>query len=206
MYLTPAALGIILSKLQTFSAVDHALEQYVTPSQIAAEFLTLASHDIADKQVLDLGAGTGILSIGAALLGGTVTCIEKDEQAIVVLRQNYDTIAAQYDVAPLTVVHNSLEKCEGMQTDTIIMNPPFGTKNEGIDVQFLKKAFQWAPVIWSMHKTTTIPHIAKVAALHNFAMTAQKDIQFPILKTHAKHSKPKKNIAVTMICLRKNNN
>jgi hypothetical protein len=39
--------------------------------------------------------------------------------------------------------------------DTILMNPPFGTRNTGIDSQFLIKAMSNAKVVYSLHKTST---------------------------------------------------
>lgn len=48
--------------------------------------------------------------------------------------------------------------------DTVITNPPFGTKNnEGIDVQFLKTAIRLARrAVYSFHKTSTRPFLMKL--------------------------------------------
>ncbi|CAM9502521.1 unnamed protein product, partial [Choristocarpus tenellus] len=40
--------------------------------------------------------------------------------------------------------------------DTVIMNPPFGTRNSGIDMIFLEQALQVASTaVYSMHKSST---------------------------------------------------
>ena len=40
--------------------------------------------------------------------------------------------------------------------DMVVMNPPFGTKQEGIDCVFLERAMRVARgEIYSMHKTST---------------------------------------------------
>jgi len=40
--------------------------------------------------------------------------------------------------------------------DVIVMNPPFGTKkNVGIDARFVQHALNYAPVVYSLHKTST---------------------------------------------------
>ena len=48
--------------------------------------------------------------------------------------------------------------------DTVITNPPFGTKNnEGIDVQFLRTAIRLARrAVYSFHKTSTRPYLIKL--------------------------------------------
>ena len=48
--------------------------------------------------------------------------------------------------------------------DTVITNPPFGTKNnEGIDVQFLKTAIRLArQAVYSFHKTSTRSYMIKL--------------------------------------------
>ena len=48
--------------------------------------------------------------------------------------------------------------------DTVITNPPFGTKNnEGIDVQFLKTAIRLSKrSVYSFHKTSTRPFLVKL--------------------------------------------
>ena len=39
--------------------------------------------------------------------------------------------------------------------DTVVMNPPFGTRNAGIDTLFVETAMQNANVVYSLHKTST---------------------------------------------------
>ncbi len=48
------------------------LEQYKTSAHLAAQMLLLIQNefnDIEDKVIADLGCGTGILGIGAVVLG-----------------------------------------------------------------------------------------------------------------------------------------
>lgn len=61
-----------LEDMKTFENPKVELEQYTTSSYIAASILHTAQSvygDIKDKTVADLGCGTGILSIGAVVLG-----------------------------------------------------------------------------------------------------------------------------------------
>jgi len=62
----------VLEDIETFENPKIELEQYTTSSHIAACIVHTAEFvykDINGKSVADLGCGSGILSIGAALLG-----------------------------------------------------------------------------------------------------------------------------------------
>ncbi len=67
-------LEIILEQAKVFESPSAELEQYYTPATVAARLLHFAflRGDIASKRVVDLGCGTGVLALGAALLGGVV--------------------------------------------------------------------------------------------------------------------------------------
>ena len=39
--------------------------------------------------------------------------------------------------------------------DTVVMNPPFGTRNSGIDSAFVLKGMEYSNVVYSLHKTST---------------------------------------------------
>lgn len=61
-----------LEDIETFENPKIDLEQYTTSSHIAACVLHTAQFvygDITGKSVADLGCGSGVLSVGAALLG-----------------------------------------------------------------------------------------------------------------------------------------
>src|SRR4051812_25761168 len=77
--------AIALSRLQAFSAPNVLLEQYPTESDVAAALLWEAHmrHELEGKEVVDLGAGTGVLGIGCLLLGAAhVTFVEVDPKVI----------------------------------------------------------------------------------------------------------------------------
>lgn len=62
----------VLENIETFENPKIELEQYTTSSHIAACVLHTAQFvygDIYGKRVADLGCGSGVLCIGAALLG-----------------------------------------------------------------------------------------------------------------------------------------
>ncbi len=61
-----------LEEIRTFEAPKEEYEQYQTNATVAGEMLHHISNSVEDfeyKHVLDLGCGTGILGIAAALSG-----------------------------------------------------------------------------------------------------------------------------------------
>ena len=71
-------LEMILERLEGFSRPSFQREQYATPATVAAEMLFLAAMHEDLGTVCDLGCGTGILAIGAALLGARAVGVEID--------------------------------------------------------------------------------------------------------------------------------
>ena len=60
-------LDVFLSKLKGFTAPSFQLEQYVTPSSIAGEWLwnMAMRREISGRVILDAACGPGILGIGS---------------------------------------------------------------------------------------------------------------------------------------------
>ena len=158
---TKKELAIKLSQLKQFRNIKEDLEQYVTPSEIAATLLWNAYMlgDIEGKKVIDLGAGTGILGIGALLLNAKeVIFIEVDKEALKVLKRNISNIKTKkYKILLKDVISEEIEE----KADTIIMNPPFGTKKRHADLYFLERAASIGKVIYSIHKANTVDFIEK---------------------------------------------
>ncbi len=148
----------ILEQIPGFSTPKRSLEQYVTPSDIAAEILWTAfmNGDIYDKTVVDLGCGTLRLSIGALILGARqLFSIDVDCDVI----KEAINIAKDIDFAAphihrLVPICSDVRETSMKHADTVVMNPPFGVyrRNRGIDILFLKKAFEIADSIYSIHK------------------------------------------------------
>ncbi|MBN1385465.1 methyltransferase [Candidatus Woesearchaeota archaeon] len=194
MKLSKSGLAIELSKLKAFEDPSAKQEQYPTDSEIAAEVLWQAKMlgDVDDKKISDLGAGTGILGIGALLLGAE-ECIfvEKDADAVKICKENIEG----YDINAEVIqgdINDLNEKC-----DVIIMNPPFGTKKEHADKRFLEQAFRTADIIYSFHKTSTEKFVKAIAKDHGFDVTNRWDFSFPLKKTHKFHKRKIHRIEVS---------
>ena len=190
-----SGLAIALSKLKVFENVNIKLEQYPTDSEIASEILWDAymKGDIVDKTIADLGAGTGILGIGALLLGAkSVEFVEIDTAAFEILKQN--TVDFE-NIKLLNMNINEYNK----KTDVIIQNPPFGTRDKHIDKIFLEKAMELSNTIYSFHKTSTIKYIKKIIEKNDFKVIEQKDFLFPIKKIQKQHKSKIHRIEVSVL-------
>ena len=203
MEMTKNALAIILSGLELFTDPDVSLEQYATPGDIAAELLMAGQEFITGKDVLDLGCGTGVLSIGAEILGARhVLCVDSDPEALQICRRNHQSLAQRLELDEMDIRRQDITSAAFGPHDTVVMNPPFGTKRRSADKQFLQTAM-CADAILSMHKTATMPHIRSWMGKHGYTTLWQKDVRFPIKASMKHHRKPKKDAAVSLCIFKK---
>lgn len=121
-------LEMLLERIPPHPHPDPGLEQYLTPAHVAAEVLwaARAMGDIEGRTVADLGCGTGILGIGAALLGAErVYCVDVDAAALEVAEDVAEDLGLgniQFIKADIRD-HGDLVKVTG-RVDTVVQNPP----------------------------------------------------------------------------------
>lgn len=153
-------LEIELQKVKGFQNPIANLEQYMTPPDLAARFLFDAymHQDIEGLNVLDLGCGTGMLSIGSSLLGARVTAVDTDSHAIATARENAKNFGIDGIIFQEERIFDT-ETAIDEKFDTVIMNPPFGAQNEHADRPFIKRALLSAPVTWGIFNKGSIPFI-----------------------------------------------
>ena len=145
-------LEIKLGNLEILKTPKLGLEQYPVSPEAASELLYMAGfeHQDLDGRVIDLGAGTGRLAIGASLMGATnVLGIDADKQSLQIARRN-----ASAERVNIDWVVGDLESVTG-DFRTVLMNPPYGTRSPHLDIRFLSRAFELAPVSYSIHKSST---------------------------------------------------
>jgi len=201
MIKSKSKLAIILSKLKTFSSPDLMAEQYATDSEIAAEVLWNAFYlyDIENKTIADLGSGTGILGLGALLLGAKkVFFIESDKNSTKTAKENLKFLEEKLGIKLVKKaiflnqdINNFNEK-----VDIVIQNPPFGTKQKHADKMFLEKAFSITKIIYSFHKLETERFVNKISGDYGFEITHLWKFDFPIKATYSFHRKKIQRIKV----------
>lgn len=195
-------LKILLSELETFSDPDPALEQYTTPPEVAADVLRLISMHVDGTDLIDLGAGTGILTIGAGLLGFTARGYETDEEAIATARENLATVEAEYDI-DVTFHQADIEEIEDT-ADCVLMNPPFGIQEEDANLAFLEAGFRMADTVFALlHRTEDDPDrtrqfIKEFASNRGYDAAVLKEYSFRLPRTMAFHERDQDRIGVDL--------
>ncbi|MDD1775341.1 MAG: METTL5 family protein [Methanobacterium sp.] len=198
-------LEIVLQSIPTFNNPRADLEQYKTPAIIAADILWNAHvlGDIGGLKVVDLGCGTGIFSIGAALLGAReVVGVDIDQSAIEIARK--EASSRDMDEVATFVVNDILEFND--KGDTVIQNPPFGaqkTHHKEADRNFIEKSMEVAPVVYSFHIAETLDFVTEYFKINGGQITHTFKYKFPIPRTYEFHVKEKVMVHVVVVRVQK---
>uniref|UniRef100_A0A2K6EQA2 Methyltransferase-like protein 5 n=1 Tax=Propithecus coquereli TaxID=379532 RepID=A0A2K6EQA2_PROCO len=123
-----------------------------------------------------------------------------DEDALEIFNRNVEGFEltnvdmVQCDVCSLS---NRMSK----SFDTVIMNPPFGTKNnKGTDMAFLKTALEMArTAVYSLHKSSTREHILKKAAEWKIKINIIAELRYDLPASYNFHKKKSVDIEVDLI-------
>ena len=152
---TKRSLATKLGVVAGFEDPRAALEQYPTPPGLAAHVVHLADlhDDIAGRTIVDLGAGTGMFALAAALRGpARVVGIEIDRSAVTTARENERRVTAS---APVHWIQGDATRppVSFPEPATVVMNPPFGARNgnRNADRGFLATASELSTVSYSVH-------------------------------------------------------
>ena len=185
---TKSALAQQLGVVAGFSDPRADLEQYRTPPELAAHLVHRADlqGDVQDRTVVDLGCGTGMLALGAALRGpDTVVGVDVDPGPLATARENERKVGSTTSVSWVRADATRAPLCPPDET-TVVMNPPFGAQsgNEHADRGFLDTAAEIASVSYSLHNEGSEAFVDSFAAdnggevTHAFAAAFELPRQF----------------------------
>lgn len=192
-----------LQGVEGFEFPKIEYEQYATPPHIASCVtyeIQAKFGDIENKMVCDLGSGCGMLSIASFLLGADLTIgFELDSEAIDIFRRNVtDMELPSVDCIQCDVLKD-LESSRFVNNfDTVVLNPPFGTKNNsGMDMRFLETAVQLScNSVYSLHKTSTRDFIRRKASEWSVKPEVIAKLRYNLESTYKFHKQKSVDIEV----------
>jgi len=192
-------LEILLEQVRGFDSPDVTLEQYSTPALLAAELLHFAfmKGDLEDT-VYDLGCGTGMLAIGAKILGAErVIGFDSDPSALEIARENAERLGVEVEFECMDI-----RQVRG-HAHTVVMNPPFGAQVKGSDRPFLKTAMKVGDITYSIHNSGSLAFVKKF--IEPAIITEWYNTGFPIKRTFKFHKKDVERIEVEIYRIIKEN-
>ncbi|MFC6865300.1 METTL5 family protein [Halomicroarcula sp. GCM10025817] len=166
---TKSALAQQLAVVAGFENPRASLEQYRTPPELAAHLVHTADlqGDIEGRTVVDLGCGTGMLALGAALRSPeTVVGVDIDPAPLATARQNERKVGSTTSVSWVRGDATAAPLCPLVSETTVVMNPPFGAQsgNEHADRRFLETAAELSTVSYSVHNEGSQEFVESFAA------------------------------------------
>jgi release factor glutamine methyltransferase len=140
------------------------------------------SQPLKDKSLLELGCGTGLLSIIATQNGAIVTATDLSQRAI-----DNTTFNAKQNQAPIEIIYSDLfDRIERKPFDWIVINPPYyarSVKTEeelawhcGEEFEYFKKLFSTLKDY--MHSTTQVIMVLTLGCELNKIFEIAKSYQF----------------------------
>lgn len=192
-------LAIALQSVKDFEDPSPSLEQYMTSANLAADmvFDAYANGDVQGMKVVDLGCGTGMLSIAAWLMGaGMVMGFDTSSKALAVAEVNRKAFDA--DV--------TFTKCDVSQVtegaDTVFMNPPFGCQTKNADRAFLDKAMELSECIYSIHMANSVDFVKGYCEKKGRQVTSYKIYKYDIPHLFSFHKRAKQTVEVAVVNIR----
>ena len=170
-----SALAQQLAVVAGFENPRASLEQYRTPPELAARLVHDADlqGDIEGRFVVDLGTGTGMLALAAALRGPTgVVGVDIDPGPLSTARENERRVGTVTDISWLRADATDAPLDTDGET-TVLMNPPFGAQDdsEHADRAFLATAARVGDVSYSVHNAGSRDFVASFAADNDGTVT-----------------------------------
>ncbi len=190
-----------VDKIDSFRSPKIHLEQYSLPGDLIALILILSSGDLIGQNVVDLGCGTGRLTLPIKkFFSDRVLGVDIDSDAI-----NHLVQSQKQNLLSLDLLIASVEFLEtfnwGKKYQTTFMNPPFGTKRRKLDLVFLKQALKYSQTIISVHKSNpeTQKIITQLGKQYEKKVEILATVNFPQFPSFQFHRKCKHYVCVDLL-------
>lgn len=196
-----AAIEQQLAQCRPFADPQIDLEQYVTPADLAAHVVHLASlQGDLERPVIDLGTGTGMLALGAVLAGAeTVLGIDVDRSALSIATDNADRLDVGGTVKWIMGDVTTSPLCPAA-VPTVMANPPFGAVDgaAGADRGFLETAARLGGISYTLHNAGSREFVAAFVKDHGGSITRAYHADFDVDRTFPWHEQATETLAVEL--------
>jgi len=196
----------LIQNTACFAEPKIEFEQYCIDAVSAVDLIYFAGfefNDIKHAIVVDLGSGTGRLSIASAFFKAEyVLSVDIDIDALKILYQNVKKLNLEHIILPICADikrFEILKRCTPSNIKiTTIMNPPFGVQKSKADREFLQKAFSFSDVVYSIHlrNEKVQEFIKNFVSILEWRIDLIVPFNLMLAKTYEFHSKKTKEINV----------
>jgi len=182
---------MILSGLEQLQSGSVELEQYVTNGDLAARWLAdiAVFGDLTEGcTAADLGAGNGVLGLGALVLGaGRAVLIEADQKACEAAKSNAKSMGFTdlVDIIQATLGSNSIDLSSA---DVVISNPPWGRQTLRADRPFLEAIISSGVPSHLMHSAEAT-HIRPLFEGEGWSVERYGEADFALPAAYSHHSR-----------------
>ena len=107
--------------------------------------------------------------------------VDKSQGAVEICQENYEMINKEYEIGETVFVVGNIRIFDS-DVDTVLENPPFGTKEKHVDKLFLE--------------AVTKVFVEAICRDYGFEITDKYEYDFPIKAVFKFHEKPVKSVDV----------
>ncbi len=184
-------LAMMLSGLEPHPCDSVEMEQYTTDGDLAARWLAdiAAFGDLTeDCKVADLGAGSGVLGLGALAMGADSSIlVEADQTACDVAMSNAESIGVADSVEVIRATLGS-DPIDLGSTDVVISNPPWGRQTPKADRPFLEAILSTGVLAHVLHSAEA-SHIQPLFEDAGWAVERYGEADFALPAAYSHHSR-----------------
>jgi len=184
-------LAMLLSGLEPHHSNSVELEQYTTDGDLAARWLTdiTAFGDLSEGcTVADLGAGNGILGLGALVMdAGRAILVETDQTACDVIESNAESMGFADSVEIIQATLGS-DPVDLGSADVVISNPPWGRQTPRADRPLLEAMIAAATPAHLLHSAEAT-HIKPLFEDAGWSAERHGEADFALPAAYSHHSR-----------------
>ena len=182
---------MMLSGLEQLQSQSVELEQYTTNGDLAARWLAdiTTFGDLSERDtVADLGAGNGVLGLGALAMGAVrAILVETDQAACDVAKLNAESMGFADSVEIIQATLGS-DPVDLGSADVVISNPPWGRQTPRADRPFLEAMIAAAAPTHLLHSAEAT-HIQTLFEDAGWSTERYGEADFALPAAYSHHSR-----------------